>query len=53
MSFEQYQSRVKAFAALFKQSGEDFAKFLEAAKALAELPETERNARLDALEQGT
>jgi predicted aminopeptidase len=53
VSIEQYESRVGAFATLFRESGQDFRRFLVAARALAELPEHERRARLDALERGS
>ncbi|MEM9304512.1 MAG: aminopeptidase [Pseudomonadota bacterium] len=44
-----YQLDVAAFEALFAASGGDFAAFYVAVEALADLPEDERRARLDAL----
>ena len=53
LSVEQYQSRVAAFAALFRESGNKFAEFLEAVRTLAKLPPDERKAKLDELEKST
>ena len=46
----QYQTRRGAFRALFRQQGEDFAKFFIAVEALGKLPPAEREARLNQLE---
>jgi predicted aminopeptidase len=53
LSVEQYQSRVPAFAALFRENGNDFAKFLDAVRILAKLPPEKRNERLDELEKSS
>ena len=44
-----YDAMVPAFEALFRQSGEDWPRFHAAVRQLADLPRSERTARLDAL----
>ena len=51
VSIRQYESRVAAFERLFQQNGEDFGKFYEAARELAELDPEQRRARLEELER--
>ena len=51
VSIRQYESRVAAFERLFQQNGEDFGKFYEAARELAELDPDQRRARLEELER--
>ena len=47
----QYARRVAAFRALFREHGQDFARFYAAVEALGELPADRREARLNELEQ--
>ena len=53
MGFQHYRSWINAFRALFEGEGQDFNRFYDAVRKLAELSKEEREARLKAMEENS